>query len=221
MSDFHSYAHSHLDFFKKHGQCKTYKPGHLLVRREEDSPWMFFLESGFVKMMFTDELGNERILGFGVPGMTFTQSGSFYSLPHVELEFETYTQATAWIVPRKLFIEALETNPVMFKEWHERILQNHNLLIERVLYIGEKRPKTRVVGWLLAAARYYSVRQPDGSYLIELPINQDGIASFTHLSRESISRIMSELKQRGLVQIRNRFISIPDVEGLKGVLQER
>ena len=215
MSDFHSYAHSHLAYLKEHGQKVAYKKGQLLVRREELSPWIFFIESGYVKMMFTDNVGNERILGFGIPGMTIAQSGSFYSLPHVELEYEAHTNCTIWRMPRDKFIAALQESPEMFHEWHQRILQNHNLLVERVLYVGEKQPRRRIVGWLLGVARYYSIHQPDGSYLVEIPMSQDIIASFTHLSRETTSRIISDLKNLGLISIKNRSITIPNVEALR------
>ena len=215
MSDFHSYAHSHLAYLRKHGQQVTYKKGQLLVRREEDSPWIFFIESGYVKMMFTDNVGNERVLGFGIPGMTIAQSGSFYSLPHVELEYEAHTDCVVWRMSRADFIVAMEQSPLMFREWHERIMQNHNLLVERVLYVGEKQPRRRVIGWLLAVARYYSYRQPDGSYQVEIPMSQDIIASFTHLSRETTSKIISELKTRGLIRVKHRLITVPSVEALQ------
>ncbi|HMQ95969.1 MAG TPA: Crp/Fnr family transcriptional regulator [Candidatus Saccharibacteria bacterium] len=218
MSDFHSYAHSHLAYLQKHGQKVIYKKGQLLVRREEDSPWSFFIESGYVKMMFTDDIGNERVLGFGIPGMTITQSGSFYSMPHVELEYEAHTDCIVWRMPRSEFIAAMQQNPEIFREWHERILQNHNLLIERILYIGEKQPRRRIISWLLAMARYYSFHQPDDSYFIEIPVNQSIIASWTHLSRETTSKIISELKKQGLIHIKHRFITVPDIEKLRKAL---
>lgn len=118
-------------------------------------------------------------------------------------------------MPRDKFIAALQESPEMFHEWHQRILQNHNLLVERVLYVGEKQPRRRIVGWLLGVARYYSIHQPDGSYLVEIPMSQDIIASFTHLSRETTSRIISDLKNLGLISIKNRSITIPNVEALR------
>ena len=215
MSDFHSYAHSHLSYLKKHGQQATYKKRQLLVRREENSPWVFFIAEGYVKMMFTNNTGNERVLGFGIPGMTIAQSGSFYSLPHVELEYEAHTDCVVWRIPRDEFMNAIRQNYQMFYEWHERILQNHNLLIERILYVGEKQPYRRIIGWLLGVARYYSTQQPDGSYLVEIPMSQDIIASWTQLSRETTSRILSDLKKRELIRSSNRFISISDIKKLQ------
>lgn len=215
MSDFHSYAKTHLQFFEEHGQKILYKKGQLLVRRDEPSPWMFFLENGLVKMAFASQDGTERIYGFGVPGMSFTQSGSFYALPHVDLEFEAHTDCTVWRLPREQFIKELETNIPMLREWHERILQNHNMLTERILYTGEKDPRNRIIAWLLAMARYFSFAQEDGSVVLEVPMTQDIMASFVHLSRERTNIVLSDLRRRGLISVEKQYITVPDIALLR------
>jgi len=214
MSDFHSYAHAQYAYFQKHSRRTVYKKGQLLVRREEQSPWMFFIESGYVKMMFTNETGEERVLGFGLPGMAIAQSGSFYTLPHFELEYAAHTDCIVWRIPRDDFIAAMRADSILFGEWHERILQNHNMLVERVLYLGERNPKARVLAWLLGMARYYSVVQRDGSILVEIPMTQDIIASFTGLSRESTNRVFAELRAANLVRIQRHHLIIPRLDSL-------
>lgn len=215
MSDFHHYAHAHKRYFQQHGRVATYKKHQLLVRRDEQSPWMFFIESGFVKMMFTNETGEERVLGFGLPGMTIAQSGSFYTLPHTELEYEAHTECTVWRVPREQFIKDMASGPALMADWHQIVLQNQNMLIERILYLGEKQPRKRVIAWLLGIARYYSVKQPNGEFLIEIPMTQDLMASFTHLSRESTNRVISELKQLDIIRIQQYHITVVSVEALR------
>lgn len=215
MSDFHHYAHAHREYFHKHGRQLIYKKHQLLVRREDPSPWMFFIESGFVKMMFTNETGEERVLGFGLPGMTITQSGSFYTLPHSELEYEAHTECTVWRVSREQFIKDMSANPTLFADWHQRILQNHNLLVERVLYLGEKQPRKRVIAWLLGMARYYSLAQPNNEILIEMPMTQDLIANFVHLSRESTNRIIGELKDSGAIRIKQQYVTVVSTDALQ------
>ena len=215
MSDFHSYADTHLKYFEENGQRVLYKKGQLLVRRDEPSPWMFFLERGLVKMMFTSQDGTERIYGFGIPGMSFTQSGAFYTLPHTELEFEAHTNCTIWRLARSQFIKELETNISMLREWHERILQNHNLLTERILYAGEKDPRRRITAWLLGMARYYGFAQKDGSIVLEIPMTQDVMASFVHLSRERTNIILSDLRKRDLITIKKQYITVLSVELLQ------
>ena len=220
MSDFHSYAHSHLAYFRQHGQKAIYKKGQLLVRRQEQSPWMFFIENGFVKMMFTNETGEERVLGFGLPGMTIAQSGSFYTLPHTELEYEAHTECTVWRVPREQFIKDMASDPALMADWHQIVLQNQNMLIERILYLGEKQPRKRVIAWLLGVARYYSVKQPNGEFLIEIPMTQDLMASFVHLSRESTNRIIGQLRAAGLIYLDNRYVTVPDAGRLRQQLYQ-
>lgn len=218
MSDFHSYAHAHEKYFKQYGRKVVYKKGQLLVRRDEDSPWMFFIEHGYVKMMFANENAEERIYGFGVPGMAITQSGSFFTLPHMELEFEAYGDCTVWRIARSTFMQALKTDTALLHDWYERTLQNNNLLTERILYAGEKNPRTRVIAWLLGMGRYYSLAQPDGSVQIEFPMTQDIMASFVYLSREKTNRIIGDLKEQRLIVVEHRIVTIPSIERLREAL---
>ncbi|MFZ1360478.1 MAG: Crp/Fnr family transcriptional regulator [Candidatus Saccharimonadales bacterium] len=220
MSDFHHWAHAHETYFHTHGRRTSYKKHQMLVRREEESPWMFFVESGYVKMMFTNETGEERVLGFGMPGMTIAQSGSFYSLPHTELEYEAHTECQVWRVPRSQFINDLPTDAALMADWHQIVLQNQNMLIERILYLGEKQPRKRIIAWLLGMSRYYGTLQPNNEIHIEIPLTQDAIASFVHLSRESTSRIISELKQLGVITMQQHLIVIPKLDELQRRLYE-
>lgn len=224
MSDFHTYSEKHCEYFKSHGRVSVYKKGQLLVKREEPSPWMFFLETGYVKMVFTNDSFEERILGFGMPGMVFTQSGTFYTSPHTELEYEAYTDCVVWRVDRTKFMRDLKTDPNIFLDWYDRILQNHNMLIERVLYLGERDPNVRFISWLLGMTRYYSLAQKNGSVLIEIPMTQDVMANFAHLSRESVNKVLKDLKSKGLVEIQNKFVTVPSVQALNdelSIIQKR
>lgn len=64
-------------------------------------------------------------------------------------------------------------------------------------------------------ARYYSVKQSNGEFFIEIPMTQDLMASFTHLSRESTNRIISELKQLSVIRIQQYHITIVSIEALR------
>lgn len=213
MSDFFSFSKIHQDYFHEKGQLELYKKGQLLVRHDDASPWMFFLEKGLIKLIFNTRDATPRILAFILPGMTFTQSGSFYSLPNIGLEHEAYNTVTVWRLPREQFIADLQTNLALFRDWHSRIQENHNFWIERILYSGEKQPRDRTIAWLLCMARYYGIH--DGkSCLIEIPLTQDLIAGFLHLTRESTNKIIQELKSHNLITIQTKYITIPDIEAL-------
>lgn len=218
MTDFHHYARLHEALFEEKGKKSSYKKGQLLMHRDEESPWIFFVHSGYVKLAFTNDGADERVLGFAVPGMPLAQGGSFHSLPHLNLEYEAHTDCVVSRMAMKEFMQELSSDTDLFMEWHNRILQNHTMFIERILYSGERDPKVRVMGWLLGMDRYYSNTRSDGKRAVEIPMTQDIIAGFTHLSRESVNKILQELKQQGLIEINNKIIIMPDPNKIRGFL---
>lgn len=220
-TDFHHFAEAHETFFKQHGNRVVYKKGQLLVGHGEASPWMFFLERGRVKLMITSHDGEARILGFFFPGMTFSQSGVFYALPHMSLEYEAYVdECIVWRVKREEFYAACQQDKAIYNDWYTTIHRNQDMLVERILYLGEKEPRRRIIGWLLAAARYYSNTQPDGSVQLAVPLTQDAIAGFVHLGRESVNKIIGELKTRNMIRVKNRIITISNLETIRTTLSE-
>lgn len=215
-TDFHHFASAHQALFKKHGNRVIYKKSQLLVGHGESSPWMFFLETGRVKLVFASHDGEERILGFFFPGMTFAQSGAFYSLPHMDLEYEAYAgDCVVWRIKREEFFAACKKDKAIYDDWYVTIHKNQDMLIERILYLGEREPRRRIIGWLLGMTRYYSNAQPDGSVRFAVPMTQDAIASFVHLGRESVNKVLGELKSGKIISVKNHYITVRNLEKLR------
>lgn len=211
MSDYFKPNPHTREIFLEYGQKTLYKKGQLLVRREEANPWIFFVETGFVKMMFTNKTtGEERILGFGTPGTATNPSGNFYTLPQFEIEFEAHTDCEIWRMTLAQFMDILGEDDVLFSEWYQRVLENQGLLVEKLLNVSERDPFLRIVAWIRLMMKFHSTKQSDGSYIIEVPFTQEQIASFIGLSRESTNHAFAELKKRGLVETKNKKIRVLD-----------
>lgn len=87
-----------------------------------------------------------------------------------------------------------------------------------VIYLGENRIHNRCVRWLMLMARYYG-EQTDEGVRIMVPLTQDTIANFLHVSRESISKTLREFTKGGHITIRKKQITIKNVDGLKDLLE--
>lgn len=198
------------NYFINHGSKTVFKKGQLLIRREDNSPWMYYIESGVVKLNFTNPEGETRTLGFNTPNMVSYQNNKFRTLPEFELEYEAISEVVARRVSREDFEAELNKNPALLKDWSARIMARGELLLERILYSGERNPRRRIVAWLRAVCHYYGQPQPDGSIVVTMPLTQEVIASFVGLSRESTNRVISELKTLGLLRIKRHIITVVD-----------
>ena len=71
--------------------------------------------------------------------------------------------------------------------------------------------RQRIIGYLLRD----NIDSDEKSLSVTLPTNKGIIASRLNLTQEHFSRILHELSEKGLILVKGRKISIPDVEKLR------
>jgi CRP/FNR family transcriptional regulator len=212
---FFRWSHAHQRLFLDVGQAATYRKNQLLVRADEENNWVFFLEKGLVKIGFLARDGSERILGYFLPGMTFAQSGSFFDLNDSGLEYEAIAgPAVVRRMPRDVFLQKLASETTVAKDYTDSLLRNQVYLIERVVYQGEKGVHTKCIAWLLFMAKYYGIAEGDAVKLA-VPLTQEIVANFLHVTRESASSALRRLVRDGLITVEHKHITIVSLHKLR------
>lgn len=221
MAGFFHFAKSHEQFFTDHGQRLVYKKQQCLVRPEDADPWVYYLDEGLVKASFSFVSGDERLIGFFVPGSTFAQSGSFYQDEGGGLEYLSVTPVVAYRVARQVFLDRLQSDVSFSADYTQMLLKNQLFLIDRLTYQGEGSLQRKMMRWLLMMAKYYGHTDEDGGCFIDLPLTQEVIAAFLHVTRESISKAMAPFVRHKIIQIERKRIRILNVDILKELLEHR
>src|SRR5699024_11744779 len=67
---------------------------------------------------------------------------------------------------------------------------------------------------LIRMTNSYGVQTPDG-ILIDLPLTDQKIGSFSATSRESVNRMLNELKRDGIISVKNGYITVHDLSYLR------
>lgn len=221
MSMFFESMENHRAFFTKHGQKVTYKKGQYYIMPSDDSPWVFFLVEGLVKISFTFSDGNDRLIGFFLPGMTFAQSGSFFQDEGGGLEYCSVGTSTAYRLPWQVFLDQLEKDRAFSQDYVRALLRNQIYLVERIVYQGEKGIYPRTVRWLLFMAKFYghSTDENKDTCTIAVPLTQETAANFMHVTRESASFAFRKLTSQKLISVKKKLITIPSLSALKQELE--
>lgn len=218
MSDFFHYSHIHQNHFAKLSEVVEYKKNQYLVWRKDESPWVFFLLEGIVKVTFSFKDGSTRFIGYFTPGMTFAQSGSFLADPDGKIEYVATENIKVYRIKKELFLEALDSNLEFCREYLNITLKNQIFLIERIIYQGEKNIDTKFAHWLLFMNKYYGETQKTHRH-IYIPITQEIIANFLHITRESINATIQKFVKAKYINIVNKRIIINDKKALQEIIQ--
>ena len=174
--------------------------------------------SGVVKLIKTTSIGEQHIIGLMYSpeflGHTFASHHKFSAVAATEIEL--------CIFPRAAFARLLAEIPQLERWLFEFTVQELDLCRDWTLTLGRKSSYERVASLLLMIARrsrYAGGTQLRGnSAQFELPLTRSEVADYLGLTLETVSRKISRLKSKGLIELRStREVVVPDIELLSAV----
>lgn len=167
------------------------------------------VRSGCVKSYYIDETGNEHVLGFHV-------AGEFIGLASIEEN------------AHPCFAEALQdTELCLFQFPKITDLSAQLPAVQRQLLAimsrGMRRAMSLGGNWTaeerLAAFLYDFAQRVDAqktlSERFQLPMTRGDLASYIRLTPETVSRLLRQFQQEGLLEVHGRHVGILDADGLK------
>lgn len=205
-------------FFRSHGNKTKYAKGTVIVDCNETPNGIYYLEEGYVKAYCLTERGHEHVHIIYKPGEIFPARWSFSSIKG-DLTYEAMNEVTAWKAEKNDFTEFLHKD----KKFLDLALEYSNTILDvfvnRVNDLEHMNAFLRVASRLVTMAKRFG-REMDGGVLIQAPVTQQDIAGSLSLSRESVSREISKLEQKGIIQYRDQLIYIADLNSLEKEIKE-
>jgi CRP/FNR family nitrogen fixation transcriptional regulator len=144
-------------------------------------------------------------------------SGDFFGLTAgAEYDYTVEVVAPDTIMagyPRKRVEAQADANPQLARELRQIAFEEVSRLQQQLLILGRITAQEKVGSFILAMADRLSKRRTDW---VTLPVSRYDIADYLSVSVETVSRALSELKQRGLIRfVGTRVIQIIDREALE------
>lgn len=209
----------HQRLFKLHGKSFSYPKGQLFSNPEDTHPWVYYIESGIVKVSFSLEDGAERLIGFFVTDMMFAQSGVFYNADSGRVSYTTMVPTKVFRMAREDYLKLVQKNAAFRNEYMQCILHNQSFLVDRIVYQAEPNVEKKFLRWVLFMLKYYGPKD-DGPPTILLRVTQDVIANFLHVSREAVNKAMMKYIKMGIISVDKKHITVTNMDCLNGVLND-
>ena len=129
---------------------------------------------------------------------------------------EAVTDATVMRYSRAATERALEESPALDRRLRDLMLKSLAAAQGRLLLLGRMTAPERVAAFLLD-----TIERNDGAARFDLPMSRSDIADYLGLTIETVCRILSEFKRRGVIAIPNPHrIEILDREALEAIEEE-
>lgn len=187
-----------------------------------DQPFTYVLAHGVVKTSIILKSGKEfniaYLKGPSIISLLRDEVSAFTSAPfNIRVESE---RASFYKVPRVELWQNINGDPGLQQYVKEYYRQRWSESIRSQQLMAMNSKKGVVCGFLLNLAQKFGRTISDG-VMIDLVIPYEDIAGFCGIStRNSVNRIITELRRDGLLELRNRHFVIPSLEGLREQIAE-
>ena len=195
-------------------EVKSFKKGAYIFQEGMLAKNMYLILSGKVKVSKSTADGRELTL-------------RLCSENDIVGEAVFFSHASDYLFSTEV-VEDVEVAVISKERLEKEVLQDGALAYEFMKWIGDQYSKTQtkfrdlilygkrggVFSTLIRMTNSYGVQTPDG-ILIDLPLTDQKIGSFSATSRESVNRMLNELKRDGIISVKNGYITVHDLSYLR------
>lgn len=186
-----------------------------------NTPMLHLVKTGFIKRYLIKDDGSQAIqLIYGpedvlpmTPVYQQVYQMDIYRGPEVYY-YEAMVPVDLYSIHLDTLSQALEVNPLIYKDLFYASGSRLNAYIHSMEDMSLRSVNKRLAHIILFYAERFGESSPEG-LKISLPLTHQTLAAVLNLARETITRAVSGLTNKGLIASSGKHIIIPDMEALK------
>lgn len=186
--------------------------GKFLVHKGDSCTGFFITVYGNIKISFISMLGKEHVVRIIGPGQAFGEAMMFLDRPS-PATVQTITEAKVLFIPKQVIFQCIaeDSNCVqgMLTGLSREILMLGSELESLTLDSSQK----RVIDYLLQHLEPKKTRF--GKQSVKLQASKAIIALHLNLAPETLSRVLHQFSESGLIEVEGKVIRILDAEKLR------
>jgi CRP/FNR family transcriptional regulator, cyclic AMP receptor protein len=183
-------------------------PKHAKLLEEGQVPeGIFVLLHGAVKLFVSLKGGKTLILRVVQSGEVLGLSATMSSRP-AEYTAETLSPTQFLYVPRKDFLALLERHPEICISVVEVLSHQLREAVNMIHYSSGSQPAVEKLGDLLESWVEQNGEETDRGIELRLPLTQEEIGQMIGVSRETVSRLLAEFEDQGILELEGSRVRI-------------
>jgi CRP/FNR family cyclic AMP-dependent transcriptional regulator len=200
-----------------HGAQYTYRKGEFIIRPGETPSGIFYIESGLVKAYDITKYGEENMLIIRRSAEIFPLIWAITGKERSVI-YEALVPTIVRRIRRNDFQDFVNDNPDALTLLLDMTLEMYRLHSERILNMGYRNVRERLVSFLLTTAARFGKKIDDGCVLLDVPLRHQDIASSISASRETVGREIQALERKNLIRTSDGYLIILNRPALKEFL---
>jgi CRP-like cAMP-binding protein len=184
-----------------------------LLTSETAPECLFFLDSGFVKVIRRGEDSKEVILSIIGPGEIFAEHALLHRVPR-PFTAEILQEGVIYEIPRDVFLAFARVHPHAWQMLWELALHRQLEAEQKTALLCLEDVEFRLLYYLSKLALSFSSPVTDQEEY-SVPLSQSELASLVGATRETTSTTLNNLSRQGLVRLGRRLVTVRSLESIR------
>ncbi len=200
------------------GSIATVKKKNYLFLQGESNKNVYIVRTGRLRIFYSDQSGAEKSIYILERGGMIGENSAFDSTP-AHISAYAITDTTLFRINIRDFLRIISLHPMVSLEVIHSLNYKVRLLCSQMEY-STKSSVVRVTAALLALCARYGEVQPDGSIRISIRFTHEELSNLINLNRVTVSKIYHDLLQKKIISNPKGYITVHDIESLKGWMDQ-
>jgi CRP-like cAMP-binding protein len=185
---------------RPHGTLRLVRKGANILFQGEIPRSVMIVRDGVIRAYTITSTGEERIVALFSKGDVFPLSWVFGETSNTLFYYDALSEARLMCVPRQQFEHALGQDLAIMQSMLKYLARQYTALLLRITGLEQSRAIEKI-GFTLyyLLFRYGTQKSPD-TYLVDIKLSQLMIASLVGLTRESTTKNLKLLKDKGIIE---------------------
>ncbi|MGI4740971.1 MAG: Crp/Fnr family transcriptional regulator [Janthinobacterium lividum] len=194
-----------LEFINTNKTTQYYQKGQVIYQEGNQALGLYCVHQGKIKIAKAGGDNKEQIVHLvcegDVLGYRALLAGSRYTSSAVALE-----DSIVCFVPRPDFLRLVQANTQFSTALMQLMARSLGQAEERMLHLAYKPVRERLAGALLLVMNTF--RKEDEELPFRIALGREDLAALVGTAKETVSRLLSELKDMGIIATRGSQITI-------------
>ncbi len=185
--------------------------GEVLFHRGDAAHCFYFLETGQVELSLISPAGQKQIVEVVSPGRTFAEAIVFMRETRFPVTAEALLDSVLYRVPNQAYLDVLYGNPDACMRLLSDVCRHLHARVREIERLTIQNARSRLSSYLVD----HIVESQDDEATIRLDLPRHVIASRLSITPETLSRLLRNLSDEGILTIEDRVIFVHSLARLR------
>lgn len=190
---------------------KQLEKAEVLFHRGDPAGCFYFVDTGLIELNLVSATGEKKVLEVVGPGRTFAEAVTFMQERRYPVTAEALADSSLCQIPNKAYIDLIYSNPDacmrllsdVCRHLHSRVREIENLTVQNA--------RSRLASYLLD----HVIETNDDEATVRLELPRHVIASRLSIKPETLSRLLRNMVDEGVLTIEDRVIFVRSLARLR------